>query len=86
MNAKDETNGQTALMFASALGRVLAVRMLARQGADLDAVTNVTEIIKREYRYIEKQKDRNIRYERGEESSRHGRYDGRSILPRARGI
>ena len=63
VNAKDKTNGQTALMFASALGRVLAVRMLSREGADLDAVTNVTEIIKREYRYIEKQKERNIRYE-----------------------
>ncbi len=63
VNAKDETNGQTALMFASALGRVQAVGLLARQGADLDAVTKVTEIIKREYRYIEKQKDRSIRYE-----------------------
>ena len=63
VNARDDTQGQTALMFAASLGRTDAVRLLARSGADMDAVTKVTEIIKREYRYIEKQKDRNVRFE-----------------------
>ena len=54
-NAKDLTNGQTALMFAAALGRAPAVKLLAEHGADVNAVTNVAEIVKREYRYREKE-------------------------------
>ena len=54
VNKKDTTNGQTALMFASARGRTEVVRILIEHGSELDLTTNVTEIIKREYRYREK--------------------------------
>jgi ankyrin repeat protein len=72
VNAQDTTNGQTAVMFASSLGRTAAVRFLAERGADLDVNTNVSEIIKREYRY---------RLRQDPNRSQQTRVEGASNLP-----
>ena len=72
VNAQDTTNGQTAVMFASSLGRTPAVRLLAERGADLDVNTNVSEIIKREYRY---------RLRQDPNRSQQTRVEGASNLP-----
>lgn len=51
VHAKDLTNRQTALMFAAAQGRTEIVRMLADVGANPDAQTKLSEVIKWRDRY-----------------------------------
>ena len=74
VDTKDLTNGQTAIMFAAALGRAPAVKLLAKHGADVNAITKVSEIIKPEYRYQEKETEnrRRIREGRRNESAMGG--------------
>ena len=79
VDAKDTTNGQNAVMFAAALGRADVVRLLAESGAALDENTNVSEIIKREYRYREQQAGNTNR-------SQQVRREGATSLPTMGGM
>ena len=49
VNAIEEAHGQTAVMFAAALGRDAVVRVLAANGADLKIQSKVAKLIKMRY-------------------------------------
>src|SRR5438034_633696 len=51
VNAEDITNGQTSVMFASSSGRAEVVKLLAARGADVNAITKVSQIISMADRY-----------------------------------
>jgi ankyrin repeat protein len=79
VNAKDVTNEQNAVMFAASLGRADVVKLLAANGAALDDNTKVTEIVKREYRYREREQKNTNR-------SRQIRREGATSLPTMGGM
>src|SRR5205085_6556960 len=44
VNARDKTNGQTALMFAAAVNSAEAIKILLARGADANLTTNVVRL------------------------------------------